>query len=244
MWVEAIVAKEDLAKVMDDLCPLRINIGEGGNVLLSDPRDVILVDGAGLQMTITVQIHWPVLGVQIPVSIRAATLEVNPEILETADRANLTFKLHLDNVDIAIFPALIDRGIVDLVNKELAAKHVELAWGFMDTLSHCFDLPDALASARALDLRATNGRVKVTGKALALAVLFEARVEPRTSTTPPVSTLAAVPLPPRAGPPPPPPRPPSLRAMLRGSPGSLAAVFGVAFLSGMGLFALVSASRR
>jgi hypothetical protein len=244
MWVEAIVAKEDLAKVMDDLCPLRINIGEGGSVLLSDPRDVILVDGAGLQMTVTVEIHWPVLGVQIPVSIRAATLEVNPEILETADRANLTFKLHLDNVDIAIFPALIDRGIVDLVNKELAAKHVELAWGFMDTLSHCFDLPDALASAGALDLRATNGRVKVTREALALAILFEARVEPRSTTPPPVPALATLPPPaPRAFPPPP-PRPPSLRDMLRGSPGSLAAVCGVSLLAGMGLFALASGSRR
>jgi hypothetical protein len=241
MWVEAVIAKEDLAKVMGDLCPLRISLGEGGSVLLSDPRDVALVAGAGLRMTITVEIHWPVLGVKIPVSIRAATLEVNPEVLEKPDGANLTFKLRLDDVDIAIFPALIDRGIVDLVNKELAAKHMELAWGFIETLSHVFDLPDALASARALDLRATHGRVKVTSEALALAILFEARIEPRSDTLPPARGGAPTPPGPRAVPPPP---PPSLRELLRRSPGSLAGMCGVALLAGMGLFALVSRGRR
>jgi hypothetical protein len=237
MWVEAIVAKEDLAKVIGELCPLRITIGGDGSVLLSDPREVALLEGIGLQMTVTAEIHWPVLGVQIPVSIRAATLEVKPEILETPERSSLTFRLKLDNVDIAILPALIDRGIVDLVNKELAAKHVELAWGFIDTLSHVFDLPEALASVRALDLRATGGRVKVTPEALALAVLFEARVEARTA----LPALAPVPPARRALPPPEPPR---LRDLLRESPGTLAAMCGVALLAGMGLFALVSGSRR
>ena len=237
MWVEAIVAKEDLAKVIAELCPLRITIGDDGSILLSDPREVALLDGVGLQMTVTSEIHWPVLGVHLPVSIRAATLEVKPEILETPDGSSLTFKLKLDNVDIAILPALIDRGIVDLVNKELAAKHVELAWGFIKTLSHVFDLPQALASVRALDLRATSGRVKVTPEALALAVLFEARVEARTTVPP----LAPIPPARRELPP---PQPPRLRDLLLQSPGTVAAMCGVAVLAGMGLFALVSGSKR
>jgi hypothetical protein len=113
------------------------------------------------------------------VSVRSATLEVRPQIVENALGDTLTFKLHLDAVDISILPALIDRRIVDLVNRELEAKHVELAWSFTRTLSHVFALPEALASVGALDLWAAAGRVKITGEAITLAVSFQARVVPR-----------------------------------------------------------------
>ena len=244
MWVEAILAKDDLVKVAGELCPLRINLGQDGNVVLSEPRELALVPDIGLRMTVTLEIHWPVLGIEIPVSIRAATLEVRPVILDTPGGANLTFKLALDDIDISILPDFVDRGVVDLVNKELEAKHVELAWGYAKTLSHVFELPAALASVRALDLRASEGRVKVTSEALALAVLFEARVERRRvgerSPSPSATRVVETAL---IAPPPIPPR--TLRERLASaSPASLAAVCGMAFLSGMGLVALMSGRRR
>jgi hypothetical protein len=180
MWMEAILEADDLARVLGELCPLAINVGKGGHVVLSDPRDIELVPGVGLRVSATLEIHWPVLGLQLPVSVRAATVDVRPEIVSTPDGDRLTFKLHVDDVDIAHLPALFDHGIVDKVNKELDAKHVELSWGFTKTLSHVFEFPDALASAAAIELCAVSGRVQVTSKALALAVRFEARIEPRT----------------------------------------------------------------
>ncbi len=179
MWVEAILTTEDLAKVMNELCPLRIRLGEGGSVLVSEPRALELVPLLGLRMTVGVELHWPVLGVQIPVAIRAAILEVKPEILKKPEGEHLTFKLRLDELDISMVPDFVDRTIVDRVNAELEAKHVELSWGFTETLSHAFDLPDALASARAIDLCAHGGWVKVTKDAMVLAVSFSAAVEPR-----------------------------------------------------------------
>ena len=184
MRIEAILSKDDLAKVAGELSPLRIDIGKGGSIVLSAPRDIELVPELGLRMTVTTEIHWPVLGIQIPVSVRSATLEVRPQIVENAGVDALTFKLHLDAVDISILPALVDRRIVDLVNKELEAKHVELAWSFTKTLSHVFALPEALATVGALDLCAASGRVKITGEAIALAVSFQARVEPRRAAPP------------------------------------------------------------
>jgi hypothetical protein len=185
MWVEAILSKHDLAKVAGELSPLRIDIGKGGSIALSDPRDLELVAELGLRMTVTTEIHWPVLGIQVPVSVRSATLEVRPQIVQNPGGDALTFKLHLDQMDISILPAIVDRRIVDLVNEELEAKHVELAWSFTKTLSHVFALPEALASVGALDLCAAEGRVKITGKAIALAVSFQARVEPRKADPPP-----------------------------------------------------------
>jgi hypothetical protein len=167
MWVEAILSKDDLEKTLTDFCPLRIALGDDGSIQISDPRNMQLVPERGLRMSVTVEVHWPILGITVPVSIRLATLELRPEILKKPEGETLTFRLQLDDVDISIVPAIFDRGIVDLVNKELDAKHVELSWAFPKTLSHVFELPAALASARAIDLRVAWGNVKISSEALA-----------------------------------------------------------------------------
>ena len=183
-------------------------------------------------MTVTAEIHWPVLGVEVPISLRSATLEIRPEIVEGPQGPSVAFKLHFDDVDFHALPALVDRGIVDLVNHELEAKHVELAWRFTKTLSHLFELPDTLASAGGLDLRAESGRIKITGDALALAVLFRATVEPRGKRPTPIEAVRPrIPLP---------PAPRGLRSLLRESPVAFAALGGLAVALGAGLHALVA----
>jgi hypothetical protein len=240
MWIEAILTRDDLERVMGELCPLRISLGRGGKVVLAEPRDLALLAGVGVRMAITLELHWPVLGVQIPVSVRTAVLEVRPEISkETGD--NLAFKLHLDEVDIAIFPEFVDRGIVDLVNKELEAKHVELSWSFIQTLSHVFELPAALASARAVDVRATWGSVKLTSEALVLAVSFEVRIEPRGETRVlppgPIARIAREGVKRKA-------LETGLRSLLRRSPASLFLLGGAALLASIGVSAFVMYLRR
>jgi len=234
MWAEAILTKEDLEEVTGQLFPLRITLGNDGNVLLSDRRDLALLPGVGLRMTISAEIHWPVLGVHVPVSVRSATLEVRPEIVESPAGDTLAFKLHLDDIDVSMLPGLVDRGIVDLVNHELEAKHVELSWKFTRTLSHVFKLPEALASAGTLDLRAATGRVRVTSEALALAVLFHAGVEARGATPP-----APVDEPHLAISQPPPAR--GIRRLLARSPAALGVL---ALVASAGLVALLSRGRR
>ncbi len=240
MWVEAILATADLEKAMSDFCPLKIHLGEDGNgsLVVSDPRDVELVPDVGLRMSVTIEVHWPVLGIQIPVSVRSATLEVKPEIPKKPEGAPLTLKLRLDGVDISIFPSVVDRGIVDLVNKELEAKHVELSWNFIETLSHAFELPVALASARGIDLRAAWGSVKITSEALVLAVSFEARVVPREAgsiASPAALTRVAAPQPVERD---------RVRRLRRPSPVSLALGVSGALLAGLGITALLLSRRR
>jgi hypothetical protein len=179
MWIEAVLAKEDLGKAVADLCPLTIRLGDDGRLCLSDPRNIELVAERGLRMSVTVEVHWPILGRSVPVSLRCVTLELRPEILRRPEGDTLTFRPELDGVDISMLPAIVDRGIVDLVNAELDKKHIELSWRFTDTLSHVFELPDTLVSARAIDLRAVWGKVKITSEALVLAVSFHAGVELR-----------------------------------------------------------------
>jgi hypothetical protein len=244
MWVETILTRDDLEKMVNDFCPLTIRLGENGNILLSDPRALELVPSVGLRMSLTVEVHWPVLGIQVPVSVRSVTLEVKPEILKKATGDCLTFKLRIDDVDTSLLPEILDRGIVDRVNKELEEKHVDLSWAFIETLSHVFELPGAMTSARAIDLHAQSGSLRITNEALVLATSFEARVEPRGmdpcparaklthSTSPLVSDVAPRALA-RAG----------VRSLRRSSPMSLALVGGSAMLAGITLWALLFSRR-
>jgi hypothetical protein len=243
MWVEAILAKSDLDKAIGEFCPLKIKLGEDGNIRISDPRGLELVPDVGLRMSVTIEVHWPIWGIQIPVSVRSMTLEVKPEILKAHEGDQLTFKLRLDDVDISILPEFIDRTIVDRVNKELEARHVELSWNFIETLSHVFELPDALVSARAIGLRAGWGSVKITSEAIVLAISFEASVTARSLAPPlspiPVSRALALPDSRRR-----PIAPESIRRLWRRSPLRFALVVGGALLAGAGMSALVLGRRR
>jgi hypothetical protein len=246
MWIEAIFAKEDLENVLIQFCPLRIALRKDGNVLISDPRDIELVPDVGLRMSVTIEVHWPLFGLHVPISVRMVTLELQPLIKKDPQGDQLVFKFHLDGVDIAIFPALVDRGIVALINDELEAKHVELSWGFTKTLSHVFDLPSALRPKRAIDLRAAWGEVRITNQALVLAVSFHAAVTTAESTplepTPLAPKTALVPNARRA----PPVRPvETSRALL--SPGvwtTVAWLTAAAALGTLGMTALMQSRHR
>jgi hypothetical protein len=242
MWIEAIVTRDDLHRVIGECCPLRISLGGGGSLLLSDPRDLVLEAGVGMRLAVTVEIHWPVLGIQLPVSVRTAVLEVMPAISEKTG-GSLSFKLHLDEVDVSVLPEFVDRGIVDLVNKELEAKHVELSWSFLKTLSHVFELPDALVSARAVDVRASWGSVKITSEALVLAVSFDVRIQPRGSepgpSTAPLARVAPALEEKRTA-----LEPGTLRHLWRRSATGLALISGAVLFTGIALTAFVMSLRR
>jgi hypothetical protein len=179
MWIEVILAKDDLAKVMADFCPLKIEVGKHGSILLTEPRGLELIAGVGLRMSVTAEVEWRVLGIPIPVFARTATLEVLPEIRKRGGADHLRFSLRLADLDLSLLPAVVEHGVLDLANAELGAEHMGLSWGFTKTLSHVFKLPEALSSARAIDVRAAWGQVKITSEALVLAVSFGVTVEPR-----------------------------------------------------------------
>jgi len=179
MRIEAILSKEELEKIIADFCPLKLTLGDDGAIALSSPRDIELLPELGLRVSVAAEVRWPILGVPVPVTVRSAVLEVRPEILKTPGGDHLAFRFHLHKMDTSIFPAIVDRTIVDLVNKELEAKHRELSWSFTKTFSHVFKLPAALASAQAINLSVTGGQVQITNEAIVFTVSFGAGIEPR-----------------------------------------------------------------
>jgi hypothetical protein len=176
MWLEAILTREDLQEVVEKFAPLKILLGDGGSLLLVGPCEVSLIPDEGIAVKCDAILHWPVLGFDVPFSMRGLLLQILPSVEARSDGAALIFRLRIDHTGVAMLPSFFDQGVTARVNQELERKHVEFSWKFVETLSHVFKLPPAIASASALSLRATAGRVKATETALGLAVNFEASV--------------------------------------------------------------------
>ena len=152
MWLEAILTTADLRDVLGQFAPLEIRLGSDGKLLLASPTEVSLIPGEGIGVVCDATLHWPVLGVDLPVHMRGLTVLIHPTVRPGPNGSCdvLAFTLQIDRAGVSILPAVVDDRVTSLLNQELVKKHVELAWNFGKTLSHVFQLPAFLASAAAL----------------------------------------------------------------------------------------------
>jgi hypothetical protein len=178
MWLEAVLAREDLESLISELMPLTIRLGHDGehHIQLSDARDVSLVAATGLRVTCRAGAHWPVLGIDIPVRIETLTAIMKPVVIRTEQGDTLAFTLEIEQADVTGVPSLVERSVIGTLNHELAQRQVELSWNFASTLSHMFQLPSSLQQVDQLDLQVRWGKVRVTEEAMVLAVSFRPTV--------------------------------------------------------------------
>jgi hypothetical protein len=172
MWLEAILTRDDLEKALRDFTPFKIRLGEDGELAISEPSEVALVPDEGLRVACKAEIRWPVLGITVPITVDKAILVVTPVVTE-----RLTFKMHVDHVDVAMLPKLLDNSVTAKVNKELEA--LDLGWGFAKTLTVAAKLPPVLKDLASIDLDVQWGKVKITADALVFAVSFRTAVKRR-----------------------------------------------------------------
>ncbi|HLK40082.1 MAG TPA: hypothetical protein VKU41_25170 [Polyangiaceae bacterium] len=186
MWLQAVVAEQDLTALLGELLPSSIRLGEDGELRLGEATGVSLVAGVGLRVVCGATLRWSVLGVHVPIKLASMIVVVRPEIVAWAGGRRLVFKIEIEHADVVGLPKVVDDGVTNLVNRELAARHAELAWDYSATLSHVFALPTSLQPPRELALTVVEARVSATGGSLALAVRFEAAARPRgTAVGPP-----------------------------------------------------------
>jgi hypothetical protein len=170
MRLEAVLTKEDIEQLLRRLTPCTISLGDGGKLHLDEPTDVSLIPNSGLHCVCSGQLHWPVLGIHVPVGLRSLQMLLRPEVDVHDGTGVLVFKLHVEHVDVALIPEVIDNRITAKVNEELAKKHVELAWGYARTLSHIFAMPNMLESVTALAMEVKSGTVRLTAQELGFVV--------------------------------------------------------------------------
>jgi hypothetical protein len=176
VWVEAVLLAEDLDGIVVQFLPVTIALG-AGQLHLSDPAPCTLVPDVGLRVVCKAKVHWPVLGIEVPVTVHSLDVLLRPEIATRHGAEVLVFKLEIENVDLVGVPKVFDHRITEKINHELREKEVELSWNFTSTLTHSFALPASIDPCESLDLHVVAGRVRIGAHGMGLAVRFAAAVK-------------------------------------------------------------------
>ena len=177
MWLDAIVTAGDLQKVVDQLTPATVPLGDRGELYFDAPAEVSLVAERGLRIRCRAKLRWPVLGIDVTVSVSSMTILIVPSIEAREGERTIVFAPELEHLDLALLPDIGDAELRSYINRELQAKRVELPWNYKQTLDHQFALPDWFRSDAIFDVRSNGAAVKVTNDSIGLAVGLTASVE-------------------------------------------------------------------
>jgi hypothetical protein len=174
MRIDASLPATTLISLVEQLIPLRIELGGEGELsrylLLSAPAQAALVDGRGVRLGCRADVCWPVLGMRLPVPLRAFRVLLLPEVDKRKGQHLLVFKLLVEHAEIAGFPSSFAGRLLEWVNQALEARDVELAWNVGDSFARSFALPRMLSTLEALDLSLSDLSIRIENQELRLSV--------------------------------------------------------------------------
>jgi hypothetical protein len=171
MFVEALVPQEDLRALLASALPLTIRLDDTGrshSLALSELLEIALVPEKGIRLVCKGRLHWPLLGIDAPLTVNALRVLLIPEVKPSPSGETLTFGITLEHADISGVPSALDDAISQSVNDKLAQS--ELSWDFSKTLARLVPLPSLLEELDALRTRAAWGKVRISEQALVFAL--------------------------------------------------------------------------
>jgi hypothetical protein len=174
MQLSARLDESTLRSILDELLPVTLLLDEGDRdgrwVRIEPTRVVDFIAGEGLRLVTSGRIRWITAGVPIEATLHSAEIMLRPRIAADVSGGKLVFGPSLEAVDLKNVPSFLDRGVVALVNRQLAARGEELAWDFGRSLGFTVAVPKLLEGVAALSLAAHGGTVNVTSDALELGL--------------------------------------------------------------------------
>ena len=168
-----------LREILDELLPITIALDDpdkpdgpnpGRWVRIEPAKEVDFIAGEGLRLVSAGQMRWVTAGVPVEATLHSARVMLRPQVVKDKHGGRLVFRPSLESADLKNVPALLDRGIVAVVNRQLEARGDELAWDFGRTLSVAVPVPPALQGIASLQLDARNASVTVTADAIELGL--------------------------------------------------------------------------
>jgi hypothetical protein len=188
MQLSAIITKDDLASIIEQITPLRATVRPRRVITLGRPTKVELVAGAGLRISGDARFTWDAYGLPIPVTLRSWQVMLVPSFASRNGRHVLAFDPILEGLDFKNVPIFLDARIAEAIKSGLATHKGALAWDFEKHLSIARALPKTMTPAGDFWLGPTAGNVTVTADELRLTLTFAVRV---TREAPPASLRSA-----------------------------------------------------
>jgi hypothetical protein len=200
MWTEVIFSRDDLARLLAQTLPLKIHLGaaeDEHSLSLRDLGEVTLVTDAGLRLACKATVHWPLLGIDVPVELSTLRLLLVPSIEPGAgsDGERLVLRCSVEDADFSALPGVIGDRVVTAINARLADKNAELSWCFSSALRYLAPLPSMLEPLESFAIRAAWGKIRITEEAIVCAASFHSTIRRRGDAGAPTEVALSAPLP-------------------------------------------------
>jgi hypothetical protein len=177
MWLDAVVTTADFQKVADQLAPATVPLGDRGHLFFDAPADVSLVAERGLRVRCHAKLKWPVLGIEVGVTVRSMTVLIVPSVESRDGEQVIVFSPEVDALDLALLPDIGDDELRAFINRALQEKRIELPWKYKQTLDHQLAMPEWFRAGAIFDIQSNGAAVKVTNDSVGLAIGLSASIE-------------------------------------------------------------------
>ena len=177
MQLSAVVTKDDLTLLVQQLTPFEIALGGSRSAVLGRPQRIELVPDKGLRLRGDAKLSWDFAGLTLPVSLRTWQLLLEPTVVMARDGSHsLRFDAEIEELDFRNVPAFLDGKIAAAINDGLASQKKKLAWAISRALGVRVELPKRLSPKGRFELVPRDVKLYITAEAIELAVQFESRV--------------------------------------------------------------------
>ncbi|MBL8677892.1 MAG: hypothetical protein JNK05_01905 [Myxococcales bacterium] len=171
MRVQLVVTEDDLRTFFVGVTPARLDLGRDDGVdrwiEIDPPESVTVTESRGLTLRAPARLRWNVAGINVPIAFRVVEVTLDLAITEP-DHTSLRFIPQILDADFVGLPAMIERGLIKLVNSSLSK--ASLVWNFVDTLQFSTALSSKLHPPTRANIRALSGVVKKADKVIALEI--------------------------------------------------------------------------
>ena len=167
MHIRVELDKATLKQLLAEMLPITIALDEAqgldGSCVTIDPvRELQIGADESIRLITGGELRWMVGFLRVTTTVERLVLVIRPTVVGTGASSRLLFRPMIEEADLRYLPALLDRGLVGLVNGALAARSERLAWDVGRTLALRFVLPNVLTplESAAADVEAAQLRVR------------------------------------------------------------------------------------
>jgi len=167
MHIRVELDKATLTKLLAEMLPITVVLDEArgldGSCVTIDPvRELQIGADESIRLITGGALRWIIGFLRVTITVERLVLVVRPTVVGTGASSRLLFRPMIEEADLRNVPALLERGLVGVVNRALAAQSERLAWDVGRTLAPRFVLPNVLMplEAAAADVEAAQLRVR------------------------------------------------------------------------------------
>jgi len=117
---------------------------DGRWVSIDRAQTLDLIPGEGIRLATSGELRWPLKFAPVTLRIVDFQILVRPIVMGQGPATRLLFRPMIERMDLANVPGFVDRGLIALINRTLAARSQLLSWHVADSFCQRFALPVTL----------------------------------------------------------------------------------------------------